>query len=70
MAGNDCLDLIRFVGLEEHAEQARLRPISSGMKQRLALARGLMVEPEVLILDEPTRTLDPIASEDLSCPDQ
>ena len=59
-----CLELIRFVGLEEHAEKP-VSTYSSGMKQRLALARGLMGEPEVLILDEPTRALDPIASEDL-----
>jgi ABC-2 type transport system ATP-binding protein len=59
-----CLELIRFVGLEEHAEKS-VSTYSSGMRQRLALARGLMAEPEVLILDEPTRTLDPIAAEDL-----
>jgi ABC-2 type transport system ATP-binding protein len=58
-----CLDLIRFVGLEEHADKP-VSNYSSGMKQRLALARGLLGEPEVLILDEPTRTLDPIAYEE------
>lgn len=58
-------DLIRLVGLEEVAE----RPVSaysSGMKQRLALARGLIAEPEVIVLDEPTRALDPIACEELT----
>jgi ABC-2 type transport system ATP-binding protein len=58
-------ELIHLVGLEEAAE----RPIaaySSGMKQRLALARGLIAEPEVLILDEPTRALDPIACDELT----
>lgn len=59
-----CLELIRFVGLEEHADKP-VATFSSGMKQRLALARGLIGEPEILILDEPTRTLDPIACEDL-----
>ena len=59
-----CRELVKFVGLDEHADKP-VATHSSGMKQRLALARGLMGEPEVLILDEPTRTLDPIASEDL-----
>jgi ABC-2 type transport system ATP-binding protein len=58
------LELMRFVGLEEHADKP-FSTYSSGMRQRLALARGLMGEPQILILDEPTRTLDPIASEDL-----
>jgi ABC-2 type transport system ATP-binding protein len=60
-----CLDLIRFVGLEEHADKP-VSNYSSGMKQRLALARGLLGEPEVLVLDEPTRTLDPIAYEEFA----
>lgn len=57
-------DLIRFVGLEEHSEKP-VSTFSSGMKQRLALARGLIAEPRVLILDEPTRTLDPVACDEL-----
>jgi ABC-2 type transport system ATP-binding protein len=59
-----CLELIRFVGLEEHADKP-VSTYSSGMKQRLALARGLIGQPEVLILDEPTRALDPIACDEL-----
>jgi ABC-2 type transport system ATP-binding protein len=57
-------ELISLVGLEGAAD----RPISgysSGMKQRLALARGLMAEPHVLILDEPTRALDPVGCDEL-----
>jgi ABC-2 type transport system ATP-binding protein len=58
-------ELIHFVGLDSHIEKT-VDTYSSGMKQRLALARGLIAEPEVLILDEPTRALDPVACEDLN----
>jgi ABC-2 type transport system ATP-binding protein len=57
-------ELIRFVGLEAHIDQP-VATYSSGTKQRLAIARGLIAEPDVLILDEPTRTLDPVACEEL-----
>ncbi len=58
-------ELIQFVGLEAHLDKP-VSTFSSGMKQRLAMARGLIAEPEVLILDEPTRALDPVACEDLN----
>ena len=61
---NRIQELISLVGLEEAAERV-VEGYSSGMKQRLALARGLITEPRVLILDEPTRALDPIAADEM-----
>jgi len=56
-------ELISLVGLENAAHK-RVGTYSSGMKQRLAIARGLLSDPDILILDEPTRTLDPLSAEE------
>ena len=53
-------ELLAFAQLQERRD-SRVEPLSGGMKRRLIIARGLINQPDMLILDEPTTGLDPQA---------
>ena len=53
-------ELLEFVQLRDRA-QSDVEPLSGGMRRRLSIARALINEPDLLLLDEPTTGLDPQA---------
>jgi Cu-processing system ATP-binding protein len=58
----DALDLLDKVGLS-HAKGRQVKTYSKGMRQRLGLAQAFIGKPKLLLLDEPTVGLDPVATQ-------
>lgn len=55
-------EVLNLVGLADEGD-IRFQNYSTGMRQKLAIARGLLSHPRILFVDEPTRSLDPVSAQ-------
>jgi phospholipid/cholesterol/gamma-HCH transport system ATP-binding protein len=60
-----CEDALESVGLKG-TEQVMPADLSGGMRKRIAMARALMMNPEIMLYDEPTSGLDPVTAKEIS----
>jgi len=63
-AKQDAIELLKLVGLEDQL-QKRANKISGGQAQRVAIARGLVNHPTIVLADEPTGNLDSISAQNI-----
>ena len=64
-ARRDALDILKQLGLSEKRFTEPLENMSRGMQQKVAIARGVLTSPLLLLLDEPTTGLDPRSKKDV-----
>jgi len=65
-ANEKAMEILKVVGLETHADQYAKYPLlSGGQLQRVAIARGLIMNPEILLMDEPFGALDVKTRQDM-----
>lgn len=60
-----CCELLDLVGLEEKHLHRRARSLSGGQQQRVGIARSLILNPKIVLADEPIASLDPSSSADI-----